>query len=74
MMIALGLVAVGVLHGAAVGATTPEEAEEVLGLDATPDMGITGPPPDDTHWTDVVSLGIRGHGWDLSQLGSPYTR
>ncbi len=33
-----------------------------------------GPPPANTVWTDATTLGIRGRGWPISELSSPYVR
>lgn len=49
-------------------------AADGITLDVAPDGGVKGPPPNTTVWTDAQTLGIRGLGWPVSDLTSPYTR
>ena len=43
-------------------------------LDAPMASGVTGPPPNTTVWTDTLTLGVRGRGWDAAKMASPFAR
>jgi hypothetical protein len=43
-------------------------------VDEPIDSGATSPPPNNTVWTDALTLGVRGRGWPAPQMTSPYTR
>eukprot|EP00040_Diaphanoeca_grandis_P025499 m.141305 g.141305 ORF g.141305 m.141305 type:complete len:818 (-) comp30178_c0_seq1:182-2635(-) len=45
-----------------------------LGLDAMPESGVFGVPPNNTVWTDAKDLGILGRGWPVTELPTPYSR